>query len=553
MSASSALPRTVEFRRLLWKQRVPPLTLLLTGAAIAGFLALPLVYILVRGAQVGPETWEILLLTRFWPLLGTTLALSAVVTLGTIVLGLTLAFLVERTDLPGRNRFRTLLSLPLVIPPYVGAFCYLTVAGPQAWLERTVAELIGVPAVPALRVIGFPGAALVLTLFTYPLVYLLTAAALTSTNRNYEDAARSCGRNPWGVFFLVTLPLLKPALGAGALLVALYVLADIGAVTLLRVDTLTAAIYFHLEGRFDRAGASALSAVLALLALAILWGEQRWRSSGSAEQIRPHWRPGAPIRLGRWRWLALAFVVSVLGVALLLPLGVLTGWTLLSAREESEVLALLRPTLGTLLATAWKSAWSSTVAATLAVVLSLPVATLMARYRGPLATFLYHLAQLGYALPGLVVALGLVFVFHQWAPPVYGTVWMVIIAYLVRFLPEALQGITAAIAQVAVSLEEAARSLGRRGSRAMLEVTVPLIRPGVLAAWSLVFLSSLRELPATLLLRPAGFDTLAVTIWMSASEGIYTHAAPAALVLVLLSAGPLHLLLRQGRGGVPVD
>lgn len=551
--ARSWLPLGATLKRLFWEQRVPPLPLLLAGFAIAGFLSMPLLYILIRGAQVGPETWELLLLTRFWPLLGTTLALSAVVTLGTMALGVTLAFLVERTDLPGRQQLSTLLALPLVIPPYVGAFCYLTLAGPQAWLERTVAGWIGISTVPALRITGFSGAALVLTLFTYPLVYLLVSAALRSTNRNYEEAARSCGRNSWAVFFRVTLPLLTPAIGAGSLLVGLYVLSDIGAVTLLRVDTLTSAIYFHLEGRFDRAGASALSAVLALLALVIIGAERRWRYRRSAEQLGAHWRPAAPVRLGRARWVAVTFVVIVLGLGLIFPLSILGFWTLLSAQDGSEALALLRPTGGDLLASAWKSAWSATLAATLAVALSLPVATLMARYRGAVATVLYQASQLGYALPGLVVALGLVFIFHQWAPAVYGTVSVVIVAYLIRFLPEALQGVTAAIAQVSLSLEEVARTLGRPGWRAMLEVTVPLIRPGLLAAWSLVFLSSLRELPATLLLRPAGFDTLPITIWTAASEGIYSHAAPSALVLVLLSSGPLHLLLRQRGGGLPVD
>jgi iron(III) transport system permease protein len=193
----------------------------------------------------------------------------------------------------------------------------------------------------------------------------------------------------------------------------------------------------------------------------------------------------------------------------------------------------------------WNSAWTAGLAALVAVALSLPVARLAARHRGPLSLTLSRLCQVGYAIPGVVVALSLLLVVNRGLPFLYATPLIVVVAYTLRYMPQAVRSSESALAQLAPSVEEAARTLGRRPWRVFVEVTLPLIMPGLLAGAALVFLTSLKELPATLLLRPAGFDTLAVRVWTWANDGFYVEAAPAALLLALAAAGPLAFLLRR--------
>ncbi|BAC88954.1 ABC transporter permease [Gloeobacter violaceus] len=531
--------------------RRAPAPLLWLAGTVACALGLPLVYLLVRSFEVDGATWSSLLATQLGPLLATTIALALAVTVLAAGVGTGLAFLVERTDLPARSLWRVLCAMPLVIPPYVGAFCYLTLAGPQGLIEQWLAVRLGVAAVPQVRLIGFPAGALVLVLTTYPFVYLLAGAQLRSTDRGLIEAARACGQGPWQTFRRVTLPLLAPAVGAGSLLVALYAISDFGVVSLLRVETFTAAIYLQLTTRFDRAGAAVLSAVLVVIALGVLWAEQRAQGGGRVTQMKSGWRPPAPVPLGPWRVPALLAVGTVVGLALVLPFALLVAWTFQSLTDRSALAAVWTSAYNNVWQALAHSLASAAAAATIATVAAFPVALLWVRYPSRSAGVFYRLSQLGYALPGLVVALSLVFVGTQFVPWLYGTVAMVLVAYVVRFLPEALQGLRTALSQLSPTLEEASRSLGCSPMSTLVRVSFPLLWPSFIAAWALVFLSSLRELPATLLLRPAGFDTLPIRIWIPASESVYTHAAPAALLLVLCSLIPLAFLFVRARTEVP--
>jgi iron(III) transport system permease protein len=533
----------------LWDGPRPPANFIAVCGIIVALMAMPLFYIGFRALGVNASTWEIIYLSGMPGLFATTVGLTATVTAMAAVVGVGLAYIVERTDLGGLRWLRPLLAAPLVVPPYVGAICYVYLIGPRGLLEATVADSLGLHRIPFLSLIGFPAAFFVLSIFTYPYVYLLASAALRRSDRSFEEAAHSLGLGAWRVFFTVTLPLLRPALGAGCLLVGLYVLSDFGAVSLTRTDTFSSAIFFQLTGRFDRAGAAALSGVNMLLALAILITERQTRLRRSVVQVRSQWKPAEKISLGRWRLPACAFIGITLVLSLVIPAVLLSVWTVQGFSDQSTILELWRNSAGGLILSAWKSLWISALAATAAVAASLPIAFLMGRYRGLLPSSFYLIAQVGYALPAVVVALSMIFIFHAWAGPLYGTVWMLLCAYLVRFLPQSLQAGHAAIAQISPSLEDAARSLGRNNWEVVREVLLPLISPGLLAGWALVFLSALRELPATLLLRPAGFDTLSIRIWTAADEGVYIHSAPAALMLIAVSAVPLYLLLSRGHLG----
>ena len=520
--------------------------LLLAALAVAALVATPLAYLLLRAAAPA-ETWARLLQTRLLGLLTNTLALMAAVTLGTVVLGVALAWLVERTDLPGRPVWRWLLAVPLAMPAFIGAVVHVALLRPRGGIvPRFLAETLGVDW-QGPSPFGFWGAAFMLTLFMYPYVYLLSAAAFRNLHASLEEAARSLGRNAWQTLWTVTLPVLRPGLAAGALLVALDVLAEYGTVALLRYETFSAAIFLQLSGRYDRSAAAILSGGLVVIALAVLAIELWLQGRARAEQVGGHWRPAPPQPLRAWRWPAFALVAAVSLATVFVPVTVLAAWTVQGLRDGPTLAELDRAAGRGLGHYLFNSLWSAGLAAGLAVALSVPVAYLAVRYPRWTSRGLSHLCQVGYALPGVVVALSLILLTNTALPALRGLPLVVVLAYVVRHMPQAVRSSQAALAQLAPSLEEAGRSLGRDSLNVLLTVTVPLIFPGLLAGAALVFLTSLKELPATLLLRPAGFDTLAVRVWLAANDGLYPQAAPAALLLTLCAAVPLAFLLRRGR------
>lgn len=527
--------------------RRPPISLLLFAALVVAFVGVPLAYILIRAGGGGSEVWLRLVQTRLAGLMLNTLSLTAAVTAGTVILGVSLAWLTERTDLKGRRLWSWLLAMPLAIPTYIGAIVHLALLRPRGgYLPSLITELLGRP-ITTPSPFGFLGAAFILTIFMYPYVYLLSAAAFRSIHASQEEAARSLGHGLWSTMWRVTLPMLKPGISAGALLVVLDILAEYGTVALLRYETFSSAIYLQLAGRYDRSAAAVLSGVLVVLAILVLVGEIRFQGKARFYQFSGSWRPAPTIPLGPWHLPALLGVLGVVCMALLVPMGVLLVWTFQAISNPGSMALNFQIGSQGLWAFAWNSLWSSGLAALVAVGLSLPVAFLAVRYPSRLTRLASRITQVGYALPGVVVALSLILLVNRFLPFLYATPLLVVLAYVLRHMPQAVRSSEAALAQLSPTLEEAAQSLGRTSLKSFLEVTFRIILPGLFAGGALVFLTSLKELPATLLLRPAGFDTLAVRVWIWAGEGVYTQAAPAALLLILAAAGPLYFLLRRER------
>jgi iron(III) transport system permease protein len=522
------------FGRRARRPRVP-WALALPAVAVAALVNLPLVYLAVRaGGRGWGGWWQAVAAPGTLALVARTLGLAAGAVALAVALAVPLAWLVVRTDLPGRRAWGVAAALPLVFPSYVSAFALVAVLGPRGFVQEWLAPL-GFARLPEL-VYGFGGAVAALGLFTYPYVYLLAAAALARLDPALEETSLGLGRGRWPTFFRVVLPALRPAIHGGGLLVALYALADFGAVTILRFPTFTVAIYNAYRGLFDRTEAAALGTVLVALTFLLLAVE-----AAASRRLRPApprpARPAPPLALGRWRLPALGFVAAVALVALVLPLGVIASWA---------VRAVARGGLGDLAATAATAGASlgvAVAAALVATAAAVPVAAWGWRRGGLAARATERLASSGYALPGLVIALALVFFATRWARPVYQTLALLVFAYVVRFLPEALAAVRAALAAVPPRLEEAGRSLGRGPAAVLATVTLPLLRPGLAAGAGLVFLTTLKELPATLILRPIGFDTLAIEVWTAAAEGIYSQAALPALALVAVSALPVYWLV----------
>ncbi len=540
-SGSNRSPRRLvaRLRARRATRRSPPVFLVVPAVLAAGAAALPLGYLLVRAIDAGTEA-----LGRAWApstleILVNSVVLTVLVVAGTVVLGVAFAWLTTRTDLPARRFWAVATALPLVVPSFVAGYAFIGALGPRGMLQ----SVLGLERLPSIY--GLFGATLVLVLISYPYVLLTVRGALQGLDPSLEEASRSLGRSSGETFRRVTLPLLRPAIGAGSLLVALYVLSDFGAVSLLRYDSFTRAIYTSYQAGFDRLSAVVLALVLVLFTVVLLWVEARFR--GRAAQHRTGSGAGREpriIHLGRWRWPAVGLCATVVALAMGVPLGVMAYW-LARGVAAGEPLRLAGETW----AAAWNSLTWSGLAALAAVALAVPVAAISVRYRSRASVLLERATYIGYAVPGVVIALALVFLGARYGGALYQTLPLLILAYVVLFLPQAVGAARASMLQVPPSVEEAGRSLGHSGLGVLLRVTTPMVRPGLITGGALVLLTAMKELPATLLLGPTGERTLATLVWDATREAFFARAAAPALVLMLLAGIPMAVLLhRRGFG-----
>jgi iron(III) transport system permease protein len=519
-----------------------PLAVRLPALLVAAAMLAPVGYLLVVAATLPPRRiLELLIAPGTLELLVRTVGLAATVTTASVAIAVPVAWLTERTDLPGRRTFSLVAALPLVIPTYVGAFALVSSLGPGGLIE----SLTGwTPPSPY----GFRGAAVALTLFSYPYVLLTVRGALRGLDPALEEASRTLGQAPMRTFLRVVLPQLRPSIAAGGLLVSLYVLSDFGAVSMLRTQTFTRAIFLQYRTAFDRAPAAVLGLLLVLLTIVVLMLEAR--SAGRAARgggeggdrlaRRGAVRPLAPVPLGPWRWPAVLLLGAFLALALVVPL-VVVGWWLVRGLVAGQQ---IDPAMGAVIRTIGVAA-AGAVAATVA---AFPIALWSARDTSRTARAVERTSYLGYALPGIVVAFALVYVGIRVVPVLYQTVGMLIVAYVVLFLPQSAGAIRTSLLQVEPDVDAAARTLGARPTEVVRRVLLPLARGGAVAGATLVFLTIVKELPATLLLAPSGFDTLAVRVWSATGEAFYARAALPALLLVLIGSLPLAAtMVRQER------
>ena len=512
------------------------MALLLIGVILALAFALPLFYLIIVVGQSPGAAWEAVWRPRTLELLLRSAGLALAVTATTIAIAVPAAWLTTRTDLPGKKIWSVILTLPLVIPSYIGAYLLISAMGPRGLAQQLLEGPFGIERLPPIY--GFFGAWLALTLFTYPYVLLPVRTVLMRLNPQLEEAAMGMGRSTWTSFRTVVLPQLVPAIGAGGLLVALYVLSDFGAVSLMRFDSFTRVIYTSYSLSFDRTGAASLALILVLLTTTLLALEYKVRAGGRYTQSGSG-RPPRRYTLGRWRWPATAYCIGLAMAALILPIAILLYWLTQSFSGQLDSAELLRNALHSLLA--------SGSTAVIAALLAIPVAILAVRYAGFAGRWIERLSFTGYALPGVVVALSLVYFGTRVAQPVYQTLPLLIFSFVVLFIPIAIGTTRASLLQISPSIEEVARSLGRKPFSVLRTITVRLAAPGVLAGAALVFLTAIKELPATLILAPIGFETLATEIWRATNVGFFERAAAPSLALLVVSALPLYLLTLRRR------
>ncbi len=524
------------------KAHTPPRFLVFTAALTVVAISLPLTYLVIRAASVGGEQLLVLISRpRVIVVLLNSAGMALATTLFSVLIAVPLAFLTVRTDLPWRRFWLIATTLPLAVPDYVGCFALIAAFGPKGSLLQLLLEPLGVQELP--EIYGWSGTVLALTLFTYPYLLLSVQAGLQRINPAIEEAAWSLGHSQISTFFRIILPALRPSIVAGGLIVAMYALQDFSATTTMRFDAFTRVIYLQYRYTFDRNQAAALALMLVGLVLLILWLEYKVRSQ-AAYYCRGNtsYRPSALIHLGVWKVPALLLCLAVVTLGLVLPLGVTLFW-LVRGLTVSRLYGIT--SLYEVLQLAWHSIWAAGLAAVVSTLCALPVAILAVRFPSRITLAIERCTYIGFGLPGIVVALSLVFWGANYLPWLYQTLPMLVFAYLVLFLPQSVGTVRSSLLQVSPQLEESAQSLGRTPWQTLKEITLPLVRPGVLSGAVLVFLTAMKELPTTLLLAPIGFNTLATHIWKATENVSYSDAAAGALAMLVVSISSTLLLLSQ--------
>lgn len=509
----------------------PPL-LLAASVLVAALFAVPFVYLVVRNVTEDANVLDILRSRSTLDPLLRTLWLATTVAVAATAIGTLLAWLTMRTDLPGRRLWRIACPLPLVLPSFVAGAALLTAFAPGGAAAELL-KRVGVDSTPTIE--GYWGALVVLTFITYPYAYLPVAARMSGLPGSLDEAARLLGRGPVATFRLIIWPQIRSAASAGFLLVFLYVVSDFGVVQLMSYRTLTTRIFT--TRLFDQPTSFALGLVLALVALGVVVLE---RAAARSVPERLAEASGTPfvVRLGRWKSAALGAVAVPVVLGLVAPVGVLGWWVYRGTVSDTPGFSSLGAGVGDLGGPAINTVLASLLAAAVALVVVLPAAYLITRYRSRIAGPLHAVLVAGFALPGLVIALSAVFMALQ-VPGldfIYLTLPLLIFAYVVHFGAQAYGATQVGVQAADRRLEEAARTLGAGRLRRLRRVELPALMPALAAGGGLVMLSTMKELPATLLASPIGFETLATRVWNANEDGFLADAGLAALVLVGLSA-----------------
>ncbi len=521
---------------------------------LAIIVLIPLVVIIGSWAIIDPEIWSHLSSTILNDLILNTTILIFGVGLGTTVLGVSLAWLTSLCDFPGRKILDWALMLPFALPAYVLAFVFLGIFDFSGPIQQIIRDWYSLPEGWSIEIRNAFGVVLVMTLVLYPYVYMLSRVSFLGQGQSSYEAARSLGRGPWSAFFHVSLPMARPGIIAGLSLALMEALADFGAVAVFNFDTFTTAIYKAWFGLFDLHSAAQLASILLTFVLVVLVIERRFRYRASyADDIRNGVKQRFKLR-GAKGFIASFYAWTILFFAFMLPVGQLAvwGWDRLEFIDQRY----------------WDLVGHTFTLGLIAALLTICGAFILAfsnrYYRDSFTRFGVRVGTLGYALPGSVLAVGvmlsLTWIDNRFAdglewilgydPGLFfsGTVFALIMAYFVRFLAVAFGPIDSSLERIRPTLREAARSMGAQQREIIQRIYIPILRPGLLTAGLLVLVDVMKEMPATLLLRPFGWDTLAVKIFELTSEGQWERASLPALALVAVGLLPVILLVRKSVG-----
>ncbi len=522
----------------------------MAAAVVALLVATPVLVVISSLAAPRFDIWRHLWQTQLTELIWNTVRLMLGVGAGVFALGTGLAWLVTRYRFPGRAIFEWLLILPLAMPSYVIGFVFLAIfdyTGPvQTWARSAFGSPLWFP-----EIRSYGGVTLVMSLVLYPYVYTLARAAFLEQAAGTIEAARSLGASPLAVFWRVAFPLARPSIIAGMSFALMEALADFGTVAIFGYSTFTVAIYRVWFGMFDRLAATQIASLLMLFTLALFLLERTGRGRARFFQMHGTVQPFMPRPLRGWKAVAACGIVTlVVGVAFVLPVVQLILWARGQWGLNARYLEFLLNTLKL-----------GVITALLAAIAAVVVAYGLRLSRGRAVAACAAVAGMGYALPGSVIAVGvlapLALLDHtldaflqSWFGVstgllLTGSMAGLVFAYLARFLTVSLQTVEASLVKITPNMDMAGRSLGAGAARVLWRIHLPLMRRGLRAALILVFVDVMKEMPATLLLRPFGYDTLAVRIWQFTSESLWDAAALPALTIVAAGVLPVLVLVRS--------
>jgi len=545
----------VSFPSVISPVRTTPRLLSWTALLVAGFCLLPMLAVVVAALSGGTETVAHLAGSVLGRYIANTGLLVVLVSLGTFAVGVGAAWMVTMTRFPGVRMLEIALVIPLAFPAYVLAYGYTHVLDHPGIVQSTLRAMTGWGPrdywFPEIRSLG--GAAVMLVLVLYPYVYLLARASFLQQSGSTFMAARALGSRPWSAFWRVSLPLARPAIAAGVLLAVMETIADFGTVAYFGVQTFATGIYTSWFSMADRAGAAQLALCLLSFALLLAMLERMQRGQARYHDPSRGQKEHPPIELTGWQ-AAMAMVLcglpvlfgAVVPVIALLGLGIGSGQDLFSPRYIGFVS-------------------NSLLLASLAAALTLGAAIVLGFFQrtqpGRTSDSAAYVARLGYAVPGGVIAVGLLVPFaafdnalDAWMRSTFdistgllvtGSIWLLVLAYMVRFLAAALGAYEGGQARVHANMDAASRSLGKGPFATLRRVHLPILTPSLLTALLIVFVDVMKELPATLIMRPFNFDTLAVQAHRLASDERLDGAAVPSLVIVAVGLLPVILICRQ--------
>ena len=508
-----------------------PKALIITNFIILITFLLPTFYLIWRFLTFTRSYVSFFRSWNVFDLLLNTMLLFIFVVISSLILGLLISIILVRFNIPGSKILFTLSVLPLVIPSYIGALTYVSAFSPKGLFVQLFSSF-GINEIAGID--GFFGSWLVFTLFTYPYVVLICSSALRNLDSTVEDAARSLGKNRFNVYTQVVIPRLKKPIIFSGLLVGLYVISDFGAVSLMRYSTLTKAIYSYYEFNINGDPVIFYSSILIVLALLISFIQ---RGSEEARSAKVSGTPKISEKTNlspRSKVLIYTFLSLVIFSGLILPISVLSYWLIRGLSAGNSVRAVFGGVVGSLSV--------SLLAALFSVIVSTPIIIMVSQYRSKFGNVLERIMLALYGLPHISVWVAILFITIKIFPSIYQSFTALIISYLIVFLPQAIGAGQASMEQVKSNYLDASAGLGMSKLKSFYRITLPLIYRGLFAGGALVFLSTMKELPQTLLLRPTGLNTMAIDIWSYASEGLFTQAAFSSFILLAISAIPTYIL-----------
>ena len=504
----------------------------ISSLILAFFLILPLLYLLFKITFEFNLFFDFIFNTKILKLSFNTVSLILLVVTFSILISLPLAFLNVRSNMPF-SRFLTPISvLPIALPSYVMATTQIEIWSKNGWVHNLLKLFFEMKTFPSFY--GLVGSVFVLSLITYPYVYIGLAAMFRRFDYQMIDASRTLGDSSFATFRKIIFPLVKPTIVTGSLLVSLYVLSDFGAVSLLRYNTFTIAIFNRMYNSISNYGVLEISLLAILFCFIILFiesktkNEARYFSNSNLSDLKK-------VDLGFWKWILLPISLLPLIFGFILPISVLIYWFIIGFGEDAGFREVVQPTINTIII--------SSVSALFITLVCIPLLITIKKNIRILSFMVDKVSYIGLSLPGVIVSMSLVFFCINYFDYIYQTFIVLVLGYFISFLPAALGPIKSSMTQIDPKLEDASFTLGAGKIKTYYNVIIKLASPGFIYGGVLVFILCLKELPATLILSPIGFQTLATEIWSNASEAFFIKTALASIVLVIIAGIPSYIFM----------